>query len=255
MQPIAWKKQGIMFRLLSGNVPLRIAKDVGFDIVFFDLEHGAYDYQSLMEMSTFCQSVGLTPMARVLELARAQVSRALDCGVRGVMVPMLETRKQAMQFVEWAKYPPLGKRGFSSNGGHSAWRKLNDTKSFMAHANEETLAIAQIESATAITNCEAIASTPGIDCLLIGPNDLSISLGIPGEIDSQEVRDSIEIVANACRVHGKMFGIHAGTRLLESFVHLPMNLMINSLDVEVLTSGLRRIHQENVSVLQRMTTA
>lgn len=242
--------QGIMFRLLQGNPPLNMAKEAGFDLVFFDLEHGAYSYETLSSMCSHARALGIMPLVRVPELARAHVSRALDCGARGVMVPMLETPEQARLLVEWAKYPPLGKRGLSSNGGHSDYRKIGNPREFMAGVNERTLAIAQIETEDAIRHCEEVARIPGIDALVIGPNDLSVSLGYPGELEHPEMDAAIRRTADMCARHGKIFGMHAGAALLRKWGPHGLRLIVNSLDTEAIAQGFAQIRAANQSILE-----
>ncbi len=110
----------------------------------------------------------------------------------------------------------------------------------MASGNAGVLSIAQIETRTAVENADAIASVKGIDVLLIGPNDLSISLGVPGETMGPLMIDAITRVADACDRHHKKFAIHGGAKMLERFSDRMGMLMMQN-DIDILRSGLKTI--------------
>src|SRR5690606_31798457 len=133
-------------------------------------------------------------------------------------VPMLETPEQAAKLVEWGKYAPLGGRGLSSFGAQTQFQSPGDVVEYMAQSNRRTLLIAQMETRLAAANADAIAATPGIDALLVGPNDLAVSLGHPGQLDTPEEDAAIEAIAAASAAHGKAFGMHAGAAMLERWV-------------------------------------
>ena len=114
----------------------------------------------------------------------------------------------------------------------------------MADANRAALAIAQIETATGIEQSVGIAAVEGIDVLLVGPNDLAVSLGCPGQLDSPQQEAAIQQVADAARNSGKIFGMHAGGKLLARWVPEGMGFIMNSLDVTILGDGFRRVGDE-----------
>lgn len=234
---------GTMLRISRHPAIIQLAKTAGLDFVMPDLEHGDYSIESLADLALAGQYAGLPVLVRVPELARGYVSRVLDCGVSGVMVPMLETAEQAAQFVQWAKYPPLGGRGLSSNGGHTAFKRV-DAAAAMGRFNADTLAIAQIETRTAVDNIEAIAATPGIDVLLIGPNDLSVSLGHPGKTDTPDELDAIGRVAEAAARHGKVFGMHASPAALKPWIGRGMRFFMNDIDTGFIQKALAAVNRE-----------
>jgi 2-keto-3-deoxy-L-rhamnonate aldolase RhmA len=116
----------------------------------------------------------------------------------------------------------------------------SDATTFMKHQNELTLAIAQIETAEAIDNIDAIASVEGIDVLLIGPNDLAISLGVPGDIIGELNQAAIGKVADAAEKYHKVFAIHGSDALLEKW-DFRMKMVMSSLDISILQSGFSSI--------------
>lgn len=182
---------------------------VGFDFLFIDMEHGPYSLETVADLIRGARSTGCAPIIRVPSAERYFISRVLDAGAEGIMVPMLSTREQAERAVRYAKYAPMGKRGVGLRTGQTDYTapKASD---FTAQANEKTLIIAQIENAQGIRNIDEIMSVDGIDLAVLGPNDLSFDLGCQGETGNPEVREAIQKVVEGCRRCGKHSGIHMG---------------------------------------------
>jgi 2-keto-3-deoxy-L-rhamnonate aldolase RhmA len=158
------------------------------------------------------------------------------------MVPMLETVEQAEKLVEWAKFAPVGKRGLGSLGGHTNFGGLGGSAhEFMERANKDTLTIAQIETGLGVENVEKIAAMEGIDALLIGPNDLAISLGVPGDLLGDTVDSAIAKVADAASKNGKVFGLHAPDALLDRWIPKGCNMIMSGLDSGIVANGLKAI--------------
>ncbi len=232
---------GTMIRLVRNPAIARVAAHAGLDFVMFDMEHGSYSLDVLSDIFAVARSVGLSGFVRVPELSKGYVSRVMDAGAVGVMVPMLESVEMARAFVDWAKYAPIGKRGFGSAAGHTNFAAATDAVGFMKAANEETLTIAQIETAPAVERIDAIAAVPGIDAVLIGPNDLAISLGHPGDLMNKAVTTAIAKVAEAARKHGKIFGMHAPDPLTEMFIPQGLRLLMSGLDHGMLLAGMKAV--------------
>jgi 4-hydroxy-2-oxoheptanedioate aldolase len=236
---------GTMVRMVRNPSIAVVASNAGLDYIMFDLEHGPYNLETVDDVFKVGRARGLGCFVRVPELAKGYVSRCLDAGATGVMVPMLESVQQARSLVAWAKYAPLGERGFGGIGGHTDFLSIGGdaTPGFMARANEDTLTIAQIETARAIQDIDAIAAVPGLDALLIGPNDLAISIGHPGDLMGEALDQAIAKVAEAARKHGKIFGMHAPDGLIERWLPKGLTLVMSNLDANILLSGLKAICQ------------
>jgi 2-keto-3-deoxy-L-rhamnonate aldolase RhmA len=228
---------GTMVRMIQNPAVAFVAHNAGLDYIMLDLEHGPYTMETVGDVFKVGRALGLGCFVRVPELAKGYVSRSLDCGATGVMVPMLESVEQAQLLVRWAKYAPLGGRGFGGAGGHSNFAGVSPeaTPAFMAKANVETIAIAQIETAQAIQN---------IDALLIGPNDLAISMGCAGDLLGDTLNKAIGKVAAAAKKHGKIFGMHASDPLLERWLPKGLTLVMSNLDTNILAAGLKAICQK-----------
>jgi 2-keto-3-deoxy-L-rhamnonate aldolase RhmA len=181
----------------------------GYDFLFIDMEHGNYSMETVADLIRGAKSAGIAPIIRVPHLETHFIARVLDAGAEGIMVPMTSTREQAEAIVRYSKYTPIGQRGFGTQTGQTDYKPLKAVE-FMKEANENTVVIAQIETREAIENSDAILSVEGIDVGLIGPNDLSISLGIPDQMGSEELVKAIDEVVETAKKRKRATGIHIG---------------------------------------------
>jgi 2-keto-3-deoxy-L-rhamnonate aldolase RhmA len=225
---------GLFIQVLDSVPVVLMAKNAGFDFLFFDEEHGDIDQSHLSELMLFGNSIGIPSLVRAPQLSRVNVSHILDLGAAGVMVPMLESREQALKLVEWAKYSPTGKRSYSG-GAHTFYSSKKSHAENMINANAKVLAIAQVETVLGVQNISDIVSVPGIDAVVIGPSDLAISMGRPNEIGCEEELALIDKVRDACVSAHKAFGIIGSNDLIEKNIS-SVNLMISALDVHLLRS-------------------
>ena len=233
-----------MLRTCRDPAIAMIAKNAGFDFVMVDMEHQAYSFETLADLFVTGRGLGLGTFVRVPELTRGYVSRALDCGANGVMIPMLETVEQARSLAGWAKYPPLGVRGMSTIGPHTDYAKFHDLEEYIDAANHCIITIAQIETAKGVEAVESIAAVTGLDALLVGPGDLAISLACPGELTAPAVEHAIERVANAAAQNGKIFGLHGPASMLARWVPYGMRLVMLSTDTDMLVQGMMKVSSE-----------
>ena len=227
-----------MIRAVRTPAMICIAKNCGLDFVMFDCEHGCFGMETLHDAYLVANSLGIEGFARVPLPTKDYVSRVLDCGASGIMVPLVETVEQAEALVYHAKYKPVGQRGFS-NTAHVGYRSAAHVQ-MMEDANKKVMTIAQIETVKGVENAEKIAAVDGIDTLLIGPSDLSIALDIPGDVMNPIELDAIRHVAKACRKHGKLFCVH-GSPELQSYFLDDLNLIMQLGDTDFLSSGCKNI--------------
>lgn len=232
---------GTMIRMVRNPAIAQIAYHAGLDFIMLDMEHGPYSVEAASDIAKVARSIGLGIFARVPELAKGHVSRMMDVGIEGVMVPMISTPEEAQQLVRWSRYAPIGTRGFGSSGGHTNFAGIGSNASeFMKQQNKFTLAIAQIETSEAIVNIDAIAAVEGIDVLLIGPNDLAISLGVPGDIMGTVNQKAIGKVADAAEKHHKIFAMHGNDVLLAKW-DSRLQMVMNNLDINILQNSFSSI--------------
>ena len=178
----------------------------GFDYVFIDQEHGSFNLETVHDMITACKTADITPIVRVGEVQYTLCARLLDQGAQGIILPRVEDPKVLEEALSWFRFPPMGKRGFGINPTLIEY-EAHTMPDIIAHQNEETLAIVQIETVRAVESCDELLSLPGLDVIMIGPADLSISLGIPGQFDNPKMIETVEKVIAACHRHNVVPGI------------------------------------------------
>jgi 2-dehydro-3-deoxyglucarate aldolase/4-hydroxy-2-oxoheptanedioate aldolase len=188
----------------------RIVAGAGADFIILDMEHSGWGVETIKRQIAHAHGAGLPPIVNPPGAAHDQICRPLDLGAIGVMVPVVETREQAEAIVRATRYPPLGTRGSAFGVAHDGY-SVGDVAATMAAANERTLVIVKIETATGIANADAIMSLPGVDVGFVGHTDLSVSLGNPGEFDNPAFIAARDAVAASCRKHRKAAGCLVAT--------------------------------------------
>lgn len=181
--------------------------NAGLDWVIIDNEHGVFGSETIAELSRAGRAAGLTPIVRVPALTYELIAQALDGGAQGVMLPRITSAEQVRQAVAIVKYPPMGNRGSAMGRGHTNFR-AGDVVQMMADSNRETFVIVQIETREAVDHLDDILAVPGVDAALIGPNDLSIALGVPGKMRDPRLIAAIEGMMAACARHHVWPAIH-----------------------------------------------
>ncbi len=232
------KIYGTMIRISENPAIAYVAKNAGYDFVMYDCEHSSYSMETLTRLFMMGNALDLTSLLRVPNLSKEYISRSLDSGAQGLMVPMVSTEEEALELVKYSKYMPIGDRGFGTGLAHTNFKggKHSDV---MEEANNKIISIAQIETKEAVDNADKLASIEGIDALLIGPNDLSLSLGIPGDLMNPIELEAIKTVANACKKYGKGFGLHAPLPLIKYFID-DLTIVMHDVDTSVIERGFKQ---------------
>jgi 2-keto-3-deoxy-L-rhamnonate aldolase RhmA len=186
----------------------RIVAAAGAEFVLFDMEHTGWGIDTIRTLIATARGADIVPLVRVPATQYHLLSGPLDVGAGGLMIPMVESEEQARLIAQSVKYPPVGKRGAAFGVAHDDFGLESGTSAEkMVRANEQGLIIAQIETAAGIENVEKIAAVEGIDVLWIGHNDLTNSMGIPGQFDHPDYLAAVERVLAACRAHNKVAGM------------------------------------------------
>lgn len=184
-----------------------------FDWLNVDAEHNPVDIGTLAQMFTAIRSGGLAPMVRIPWNTPEHFKRALDAGAWGIVVPMVNSKEEAEQAVEAARYYPLGRR--SVGGGRHAMSFETSSSEYYSRANDEVLLVLQIEHIEGVEAADEILSTAGVDACFIGPNDLAASmglgLGVPLESDQPRLVEAIEHVRDAAKRAGIAPGVHCSS--------------------------------------------
>ena len=216
----------------------------GYDFVFIDMEHGNYSMETVADLIRGARSVGLATLIRVPHLEKFFISRVLDAGAEGIMVPMTSTPEQAREIVRWAKYPPFGERGLGGQTGQTDYKPAKADQ-LLKDANDSTVVVAQIETQKAIDNIDGILGVEGIDVGLIGPNDLSVSIGVPDQLGSEKVIQAVGKVVESAKKHRKASGIHIGNiEAIKKWRSSGMTVLAYSTDVGFMFSGSKSALEE-----------
>jgi 4-hydroxy-2-oxoheptanedioate aldolase len=204
------KKANNCWLSLGNAYAAEIVAHQGWDSVTIDLQHAPTDFKDALAMLSAISTTPCVPLARVPWNAPDAVMRVLDAGAYGVICPMIDTAEDARTFVSAARYAPQGSRSVGPNRA-----RLYGGDDYIARSNDTVLTIAQIETKTALDNVEAIAKTPGLDMLFVGPSDLGLSLGTtdshanPMDKDTQAAIGKILAAAHAAKITAGIFGTTA----------------------------------------------
>lgn len=236
------KIKGLLVKIVDNPAIVIMAQNNGMDFVFYDCEHGVLSNEKLHDLMVLANASVFASIVRVPQLGRMDISRILDYGATGVMVPMIETKEQAELIVGWSKYPPIGKRSYSG-GANTHYGPSGNHKENMNALNEKTMSIVQIETLKGVKNIDEILSVSGIDAAIVGPCDLGISMNNPDNMMDQKELQLINEVAKACKKHKKLFGIIGGMQLLNYFKD-DIDILVAAIDTNILRDGIKKAVEE-----------
>jgi 2-keto-3-deoxy-L-rhamnonate aldolase RhmA len=216
-----------------------IVADAGFDWLWIDMEHGPLD---LLHVEAMIRARGnAAAIVRAPGNDPVWIKRILDSGCDGVLLPHVDSADEARAAVEAAFYPPRGKRSFGVSRAHGYGPRMND---YLESSPDETTVMVQIESAAAVRNIDAILTTDGVDAAVIGPFDLSGSLGHLGDITHAEVAGAIDAVIAAGKRHGVPVGIFCGNaELARGYLARGFSPIAVGVDSMLLSAGARELRQ------------
>ena len=179
--------------------------NAGFDFLAVDMEHSATGLHEAHHLVRVVDLAGCCPLVRVPENNPNIIKQVMDLGAHGVIVPMINTPEAARAAVDAVKYPPEGKRGMG------LWRAQGygaDFESYRKWVRDESVVIVQIEHVDGVRNLAAISQVAGVDAFMVGPYDLSASLGIPGEFEHPTYLETMKRVEETARAGGIAAGYH-----------------------------------------------
>jgi 2-dehydro-3-deoxyglucarate aldolase len=184
---------------------VEIMGTAGFEWLCIDMEHTSIDLTMAQMLISTIQANNMKAFVRVSKNEEVIIKKVMDAGADGVIVPMVKSKEDAKKAVDYVKYPPQGKRGV---GLYRAQNYGLGFESYKKWVEEEAIIIAQIEHIDAVENIDEILQVEGIDGTIVGPYDLSGSMGFPGEFEREDVKLALEKVKNACKKHNKPLGFH-----------------------------------------------
>ena len=219
---------------------IEIARPFGLDLVTVDMEHGMADLGVLVDVMRILRGTSTAVLVRVPSHDPTLVSRVLDRGADGVIVPRVDDRDTAARMAAAARFPPAGNRGLAigalraSDYGRSAeYRRDSD----------DAVVLVQIESGAALADATAIATAPGVDMAFIGPGDLGADMRLEGDDQRHELRSRID----DCLARLKAAGVPVGTvphcgRAPADLFEAGFSLVLHGSDVAIMQEGLQRYH-------------
>ena len=180
--------------------------DSGFDFLLFDTQHAPVEIKQLGPVIRLMRGREGVPIVRVGENRADQICYALDQGAKGIIVPMVNSAKEAEDMVRWCKYPHEGVR--SSAGMSGEWGEFESYRDYMDAVNEQLLVVPMIETVEALDAIEEILGVKGIDVLLIGPSDLSINLDVALDYTNSKYQEALDRIAEASMNAGVVPGLY-----------------------------------------------
>ena len=184
----------------------RLYAAAGFDFVFIDMEHSPFSLETVADLVRAARQAGIVPIVRVPQAEYVWIARVLDNGAQGVIVPRVSTPAQVREIVSWTQYPPLGIRGYACTTSQSEGAEIAP-KDFIERVHANTLLVIQIERQEGVDNLEEMLSIPGVDVACLGCLDLSVDLGVPGELNHPRMVEAIQRVVDVAESHGLASGI------------------------------------------------
>ena len=174
----------------------------GLDFVIIDDEHGPWDTETMQNLIRASELVGLSPVVRIAKVDHKEIQRAADCGADCLIIPCLRDVEEFKEAVRWAKFAPVGQRGFikgrGARFGNAPWADTPTLEEYMENSNEKLIVMPQCETQEALDNIEEIVKIDGVDAIFIGPFDLSVCMGIPGQFTNPDFIEARRRILRAC---------------------------------------------------------
>ena len=224
-----------------GPEAVTVIKAAGLDHFFIDAEHSRTSFSDIQNLVRAAKGHGVVPLVRVADIEYSLVARMLDCGAFGIVAPRIERPEQVEELVRIMKFPPRGHRGYGLRNIVNDF-DFSGAQAEMDSSDAETMCIPQVETKGAVESIEEIAAIPGVDATMVGPFDLSVSLGIPGQFDSSVFWDAFDKMVEGCNKHGVAPGVHAGNpEMLQKCKEHGARLLFCGTDVSVMLRGMKAI--------------
>lgn len=229
------------FMKLPSPAVVEIFGKGGFDYVIIDCEHGPLDMLTAEEMIRAAHLSGMSAVIRIPENSDHMISRALDIGADAVQVPQISSKQEAIKAVQAAKFSPIGHRGVCRYVRAAGYSSVN-RQEYFGNTNDETMVIVHIEGLDGVENIDEILEVEGIDVIFIGPYDLSQSLGMPGQVENEAVKEKMREVIEKASIKNKCVGtfvddVDTGCMWMEEGV----KYISYSVDVGIIYENIKQI--------------
>ena len=235
-QGVAW---GIGIRQARTADTGRAMRTAGCHWLFIDTEHNAMNLDAAAQMAVAAQDAGITPVVRVPAGDFALANRMLDNGAMAIVMPHVDDGAQAEAFAQACRYPPRGRRSVAAGLPQIDFEAMPLAQA-IDRIESRILLLPMVETRQGADNIEAIVAVPGLDGVLLGLTDLSVELGVAGQVAHPSVREVVDAAVRVCREHGKWVGIGgvSDPKLLRSYVAQGMNFVLIGNDLGLLMSAV-----------------
>lgn len=212
----------------------------GYDFIWIDAEHGPFDKQTLLLHVMAANAGGAAAFVRVPGQQMQDLKYVLEMGIDGIIIPQVMDEVEARQVLELCLYPPEGTRGFGPR--RAIAYNQQDLKTYLQQSRESFVRIIQIEHISAVQRIEAILSLPALDAVIIGPNDLSASIGLLGDSLNEKVLELAQRVIDAAKKAGKPVGVSIGPdeRTIKTYQKMGVDFISCGDDISFLHQGAKR---------------
>jgi 2-keto-3-deoxy-L-rhamnonate aldolase RhmA len=223
------------------NMPV-LFKSGGLDFFLIDTEHGGFDQLALSGLIMSARLAGVTVLIRLADAGRRDITRLMDMGAHGLLLPMTNSPSDIAAVVEHAKYAPIGRRGISTMRGHTSYNP-SDLQEYMRQANEQTMIFAQIETKAGLACVEDILQVEGVTGAILGPNDLACDLNCIGEVSP--ILEAVSRIAQAAKQHKKVSGVITSDHTILSLAKSEgMEIVCYGSELHMLKTSCMQIRQK-----------
>lgn len=199
---------GAMLAFSRDIATIEIAAAAGLDFVLFDLEHRPHGSESIHDLSQVARLTGLASLVGPKDVSHHAISHALDLGASGVVVPHVSTVDEVATIVGAVRYAPRGARGRAGTAGHNLYVPGRPMAEEMDEYDHSVALLLKVESETAIRDIDDLVASDEVDGVMVGPADLSVDMGIAGQVRHERVLDAMRRVRDACRRRGIHYGVY-----------------------------------------------
>lgn len=217
------------------TINAEVMGSAGFDYVVIDTQHGLIDYSSMLPMLQVLSIGTSTPIVRVPSCDSGHIGKALDAGARAVIVPMVNDRAICEAAMSYTRYAPEGVRSYGPTRA-----VLVEGSDYFEHSKEQISLIPMIETVEAMRNIDDILSVSGVEAIYVGPNDLSISLGLPPDSNDPRLDEAMVEIVAGCRRSGVVPGVHASAALCAKRIEQGFGMVTVSADIVALRNQVRQ---------------
>ena len=227
--------------IIPSTVTTEIIASTGVDFIIIDAEHGPISFETAQDMAIVCESRAVSPVMRVGTIDEADILKALDIGVHCIQIPNVDKKEDVEKIVELAKYPPIGKRGFSpfTRAGNYS---IENAQTLTEKANNNTMIAINIEGKEAIEDIDNILTIEHLDIIFVGLFDLSKALGIPGDVNNPKVINYLKELTKKINDAGKYTGtITTSKEKITEFLDIGLKYVVHLVDCEMLRDSYSEV--------------